>query len=102
MFPEEFSAFMEDLKANVPETASVRLGVMCSNALSMAGACAMAAIRSGADEIKTVSVPHNYRLEVEQLGRCIAGDEVPHVSEDFSLANARTVDRILDAIGYGK
>lgn len=56
----------------------------------------------GTDEVRTVSVPHNYRLEVEQLGRCIAGDEVPHVSEDFSLANARTVDRILDAIGYGK
>jgi len=55
MFPEEFSAFIEDVKANVPETANVRLGVLCSNALSMAGACAMAAIRAGADEIKTVS-----------------------------------------------
>ncbi len=56
----------------------------------------------GRDEVKTVSVPHNYRLEVEQLGRCIANGERPHVSEDFSLANARTIDRILNAIGYGQ
>ena len=55
MFPEEFSAFINDVKANVPETASVKLGVLCSNALSMAGACAIAAIRAGADEIKAVS-----------------------------------------------
>ena len=54
----------------------------------------------GRDEVKTVSVPHNYRMEVEQLGRCIAGAETPLVTEAFSLANARTVDRILDAIGY--
>ncbi|MDD6040221.1 MAG: alpha-isopropylmalate synthase regulatory domain-containing protein [Clostridia bacterium] len=55
MFPEEFSAFISSVKANVPELANVRLGVLCSNALSMAGACAIAAIRAGADEIKTVS-----------------------------------------------
>ncbi len=56
----------------------------------------------GRDEIKVVSVPHNYRLEVEQLGRCIAGEAQPLVTEAFSLANARTVDRILSAIGYNK
>lgn len=54
----------------------------------------------GAEELKTVSVPQNYRLEVEQLGRCITDGETPKVSEDFSLANARTIDRILESIGY--
>ena len=55
MFPEEFTAFIGDVKANVPEIAGAKLGVLCSNALSMAGACAIAAIRAGADEIKAVS-----------------------------------------------
>lgn len=55
MFPEEFSAFLADVKANVPGIENVRLGVQCADALSMAGACAMAAIRSGAAEIKTVA-----------------------------------------------
>lgn len=55
----------------------------------------------GIDEVRTIDVPHNYRLEVEQLGRCIIDGEKPAVSGTFSLANARIIDRILSAIGYG-
>lgn len=54
----------------------------------------------GKKEIKTVNVLQNYRLEVEQLGRCITDKEQPHVSEEFSSMNARTLDRVLSAIGY--
>lgn len=54
----------------------------------------------GREELKTVTVPQNYRLEVEQLGRCIAEGEAPAVTEAFSLANARIIDRILKCIGY--
>ncbi|MCI9478754.1 MAG: Gfo/Idh/MocA family oxidoreductase [Lachnospiraceae bacterium] len=54
----------------------------------------------GREELKTVAVPQNYRLEVEQLGRCITEGETPAVSEAFSLANARSIDRILKCIGY--
>lgn len=50
--------------------------------------------------VKTIDTPHNYKLEVEQLGRCITDGEKPAVSEAFSMANARTIDRILKAIGY--
>ena len=49
---------------------------------------------------KTVTARNNYALEVEQLGRCISGEENPHVSEAFSLLNARVIDRILGEIGY--
>ena len=49
---------------------------------------------------KTVSVPHNYCLEVEQLGRCITDGECPHVSEEFTMQNARLLEKILDTIGY--
>ena len=54
----------------------------------------------GKEEVKTVSVPQNYRLEVEQLGRCVAGEETPAVTKEFSLANARIIDSILKEIGY--
>lgn len=50
--------------------------------------------------IKTVTTPHNYRLEVEQLGRCITDAETPHVSEAFSMRNAKLMERILNLIGY--
>lgn len=49
---------------------------------------------------KVVEVPQNYRLEVEQLGRCITEGEKPAVTAEFTLANVRTIDRILEAIGY--
>ena len=55
MFPDEFAAFIADVKQAVPALESVHLGVLCSDALSMAGACAMAAVRAGADEIKAIS-----------------------------------------------
>lgn len=54
----------------------------------------------GKEETKTVITPQNYGLEAAQLGRCITDGETPHVSHEFTLANARTMDRILTEIGY--
>ena len=52
------------------------------------------------ETIKTVFAPQNYRLEVEQLGRCILGEEKIHVSRDFSVMNSRLLQQILEKIGY--
>lgn len=49
---------------------------------------------------RTVQARQNYALEVEQLGRCIENGEKPFVSEDFSLRNAKLLDKILKEIGY--
>ena len=54
----------------------------------------------GEDKQKTVEVPNNYCLEVEQLGRCIQNGETPYVTGEFSLSLAHTVDRVLEKIGY--
>ena len=64
------------------------------------GEIAYTVIRGGKAETKTVTAKNNYQLEVEQLGRCIADGEKPHVSKEFSLRAARTTDRLLKAIGY--
>ncbi|MBQ0028590.1 MAG: Gfo/Idh/MocA family oxidoreductase [Lachnospiraceae bacterium] len=52
------------------------------------------------DVLTTVNVLQNYRLEVEQFGRCITDGEKPHVSREFSAMNARTLDKVLAAIEY--
>lgn len=52
------------------------------------------------ETVKTVFAPQNYRLEVEQLGRCIQNGEKIHVSKEFSLANSRLLQKILEKIGY--
>lgn len=55
---------------------------------------------NGTTESKRVFAPQNYRLEAEQMGRCILNGEAPHVSETFSLQLSRTMDRILASMGY--
>ncbi len=57
-------------------------------------------IRNGQRETKTVTAPNNYRLEVEQLGRCILNGESPRVSKAFSLRCAAVMDEVLAQIGY--
>lgn len=55
MFPDEFAEFVTAVREAVPALEGVRLGVMCMDGLSMAGACAAAAVKSGAEEVKTSS-----------------------------------------------
>ena len=64
------------------------------------GALSYTLIKAGSCEEKTISCPQNYRLEVEQFGRCIRYGEKPRVSREFTLGNLRTLERILNAIGY--
>ena len=63
MLPNEFTAFLRELQAGVPELKEVCLGVSCSDGLSMADSCAIAAVRYGAGEIKAAA----YRLDVASL-----------------------------------
>ena len=63
MLPNEFTAFLRELYANVPELKDVVLGVSCSDNLSMADSCAIAAVRYGAGEIKAAA----YRLNMVSL-----------------------------------
>ncbi len=55
MLPGEFSQFIRGL--NIPE--GVSLGVCCSDELSMADACAIAAVGEGVSEIKAAAYPLN-------------------------------------------
>ncbi len=56
MMPEEFSAFLTELRREIPALERVTLGVMCSDTLTLADACAAAAVLAGAREIKTSAV----------------------------------------------
>lgn len=69
---------------------------------NVAGEIGYSVVIDGKEEYKTVHAPHNYSLEVEQLGRCITDGEKPFVTEDFSIMNAKVIDMTLAAIGYGK
>ncbi len=53
LLPEEFYEVIRGIREELPE--SVRLGVRCSNELGIAEANAMAAVRAGAQEVKTAA-----------------------------------------------
>ena len=55
---------------------------------------------NGEETVYTVTTPHNYKLEVEQLGRCITDGQTPHVSNAFTCANAKVLGAVLEKIGY--
>ena len=76
-------------------------GVILSDAeFNQAGRLSYKVIKGDTTVIHYIDAPQNYSLEIAQLGRCIAGGESPHVGADFSLATARTLDKVLLSIGY--
>ena len=76
-------------------------GVLCTDAqFNQAGRLSYQIVTDGQVLTRYVDAPQNYSLEIAQMGRCIALGEQPHVSAEFTLATARTLDKVLAAIGY--
>ena len=57
MLPEEFATFVDRLYESVPSLDTVTLGIRCCDTLSMADACAIAAVSRGAGEVKAAACP---------------------------------------------
>ncbi len=57
-------------------------------------------IKNGTSEEKFIDVPQNYRLETEQLGRCIIDGEKPHVTAEFTINNLAVLEEVLKQIQY--
>ena len=72
MLPEEFAAFLEERLAADPKLSEISWGVSCSDELSMADACVIAALCHGAGEIKASAYPVN-TASLENVCRVIAG-----------------------------
>ena len=49
---------------------------------------------------RTVSVPQNYSLEIENMGNCILSGESLQVTPEFSIRNAELMDRVFTEIGW--
>ena len=71
LLPQEFAEFISEVKKAVPAIDHVGLGVRCSDALSMAVSCSVAALCSGVDEVKTAAYPIS-AADLSQVARIIA------------------------------
>ena len=63
LLPEEMANFLRNLLDTIPALADVTLGVACANTMAMADACAVAAVRAGAREVKTAAVGDTASLQ---------------------------------------
>ena len=70
--PEEFISFINEVRKNVPALEQVKLGVICSDELTMADECSVAAAFHGADEIKAAAFPVNI-ASLSNVSRVISG-----------------------------
>ena len=95
MLPHEFAAFLENVLERVPGLADVTLGVSCADDLSMASACAMAAIRRGAGEIKTAAHCVNC-IAMRDAVRLLAGkgEQLGVTSPVPTVRLNRTLDQV--------
>ena len=57
MFPNELAEFIALQYEMLPELKGVTLGICCSDALSMAEACAISAVAAGAEQIRAAAYP---------------------------------------------
>ena len=57
LLPDEFFKTVKEVREYLPE--GITLGVQCSNEIHLADACGVAAVRAGADEIKTAVLGRN-------------------------------------------
>lgn len=71
MFPDELKSFVAMQYEKLPELKDVTLGVSCSDALSMAEACAVSAIAAGASQICAAIYPFEL-ASLASLARIIA------------------------------
>ena len=68
--PDEFAAFVSDVRANVPSLENIDICVQISDEMNMAAACAAAAIKAGAVGVKC-TVTHAGYPTLEQMSRFI-------------------------------
>ena len=103
MLPREFAQFVKELYAAVPELADVILGVSCSNGLSMADACAIAAASEGAGELKAAAYPIN-NANLANLAKLLAarGDSFDATCHVQTTQLSRIIDRITQICQAGK
>ena len=67
---------------------------------NQAGELKYTVVTEGKTLERKVYAGQNYALELEQMNRCILYGEKPHVTPEFSIANAGLMDEVLKEIGY--
>ena len=102
MLPGEFAEFVKSVAKDI-DLSKVSVGVRCSNALSMADACAIAAASAGAAELKAAAYPID-TASMANLAKILSarGDTLGAVSSVEMTQVSRIMDRVNQICQAGK
>ncbi len=97
MLPSQFAAFIRDLFLHLPKLAAATVGVSCTDTLSMAVACIIAAAAEGVTEIKAAAYPLD-NANLANVARVLA---VKGNAMDVSAnVNVTQLSRVIDQIAW--
>ncbi len=97
MLPEEFGAFVAELIASIARLQDICLGVSCCDTLSLADACAVAAVKNGARELKAAAYPVG-NTSLSNVAKVLAArSDVLNVTSGIRMAQ---LSRIVDQISW--
>ena len=97
MLPEELGAFVAELLSAVPQLKDISLGVSCCDTLSLADACAVAAVKAGARELKVAAYPMGSASLANVAKVLAARSDVLDVACNIRMAQ---LSRIADQISW--
>ena len=95
MFPDELADFIALQYKNLPELKNVTLGICCSDAISMAEACAISAVSQGVSQICVAAYPLGM-LSLENIARIFAAKS--DTIGAYCNINTTQLTRIIDQI----
>ena len=103
MLPSEFVAFIQNLYAAAPGLKQICLGVSCCNTLSLADACAIAAVSEGVSELKAAAYPID-NASLANLAKllCARGDSLHAACSLQTTQLSRVMDRVNQICQAGK
>ena len=103
MLPGEFARFVSELYQAIPEMKDVNVGVSCCNTLSMADACAIAAVGEGVTELKASAYPINV-ASISNLAKLLSarGDSFDVTNSVQITQLSRIMDRVNQICQAGK
>lgn len=103
MLPNEFSDFIKQQYESLPALNSVTLGICSSNTISMADACAVAAISGGAEQIRAAAYPID-NASLMNVARILAakGDVIGVQSNIRTTQLSRIIDQVNRMCQSGK
>ena len=97
MLPSEFAEFIKEQYEAIPELKNVTLGISCADTISMADACAVAAVAEGASQIRCAAYPIDC-ADLSSVARVISAKE-DALGANCNIAVTQ-ISRIIDQINW--